>query len=1080
VLLAVERNKGGELEMRKASLVLTLFILLVSFVLLSALSNILSGYPAHDKEERTPVDKTGNPAALLFKVSPTTPKLYWSTSTADYYTGYNWIRTTKEQGLREFPQFPNEDFNQTDATVFTVDINMSQLEVSLPRASSNSALEIVSANPFDGLSFQVDDVAGVYKAGREGVVENVQLVYRVLWHEPELDDKRISLENISDEIRERYLQLPEMSSDVWELAKSLEDSSYSVLDQVLFDVDFLRTGFTYDTARSNYYWYSGFLEGSDVSSYIHTRKGVCIDAATALAVILRIQKIPARISLGYKSEEMKDGKLLYYATGAHAVTEAYLLPYGWVQFDATPPVEEAPIVKVTPFKQVTSPNSRLFYQLSITNRGNITDDFWLRVKDGQEWTTRGIPTQFGIEPLQTAYALLEITVPDSAHFGDKDLVKVTVASASHLNLAVSCSAIVQVEDVLPIPTATSVESMNEAATRGNSFWINGTVLTENNESVNSMNIFVLLTRSKETEGIIVGRGHTEQGNFQIISALPSFLEIGAYRVLLISVGTTQYAPSESESTLIVRATTSLVFSAQEEFLLGHGAIYGGLSWDNKTGFADAPIMLEITSLTAPTETWQIQELTFKDGTFRIENSFDNEGQYEVKAAFLNNEFVLGSNATCMVTLKRGLPTINVFGEPTAIRGEIFNINGTIGFEDMKVQGEPVTVYFDDKMLTVIESEENGSYVGAFLIDPEEKLGLHNFTVAVGKDNASVTLNVLVKSKTTLTTQLTDVDGGAFLLLSASLSDDHGQPIKGAEIALDGYGLSHKTDENGNLRLLLDNIAFWPQEASLTAKFEGSSLHLPSATQNKVDLKPTITLLFLVPLVSSFLVITASLYHKFSGKRREMPQLANEAVVLKKRLVLAKEHTYKSQASQPLKISLLDILSPFPNVWGINEEMHIEIAIEDNILKKQETTEVKVLIDGENAGFVSISLQSRSKVCFVFVEKGEHTVRAILPATSWRPQIDAEIGVRIVDYTEENVRLYKRFLEKLPSFDVHATEKMTAREIESLLLKEDKFDSEGVDKLTMLFEKAEYSNHMTARRDYETMYLSLKELNIDVE
>jgi len=58
--------------------------------------------------------------------------------------------------------------------------------------------------------------------------------------------------------------------------------------------------------------------------------------------------------------------------------------------------------------------------------------------------------------------------------------------------------------------------------------------------------------------------------------------------------------------------------------------------------------------------------------------------------------------------------------------------------------------------------------------------------------------------------------------------------------------------------------------------------------------------------------------------------------------------------------------------------------------------------------------------------------------------------------------------------------MTAREIERLILKTSDFSPEALRKVTICFEKAEYSNHLATRKDYETMYLSLKDLNIGVE
>jgi hypothetical protein len=58
--------------------------------------------------------------------------------------------------------------------------------------------------------------------------------------------------------------------------------------------------------------------------------------------------------------------------------------------------------------------------------------------------------------------------------------------------------------------------------------------------------------------------------------------------------------------------------------------------------------------------------------------------------------------------------------------------------------------------------------------------------------------------------------------------------------------------------------------------------------------------------------------------------------------------------------------------------------------------------------------------------------------------------------------------------------MTAREIESLILGVGGFSPEALRKVRVCFEKAEYSDHLATRKDYEVMHLSLEELNIGVE
>ena len=1087
---------GTGLKMRRTSLVIILLVLFSSLFLLSVLSNILTEYPkrprVHGTGRKPPVmDIEKELSVLLFKVSPVTPQLYWRILSADYYTGQNWLRTTNETILEEFSHIP--DVNATN--VFTVEINTSQPEIFLPLASPNSTLANISLASTEDLDIYEDAVGNVYKVKRHGQANEVPLVYNVSWCDVEPDDKLISLSNIPEEILSRYLQLPDMPDKVWKLAKDLEDSSYSVLDQILADVQFLKTNFVYDDsstyridnfvfdADTSTYLSQRVTQGSDVYSYIERRKGICIDAATALAVILRVQGIPARISMGYKPDRTEEGKLLYYTTGAHSVTEVYLPPYGWVQFDATPPLEENPLVKVLPFKKESSPGSKLFYHLSITNRRNLTDNFKLFVHSKQKWSIEVAPKELRIEALQTADALLEVTIPDSANLGKKDVATVTVASQSYPKATFSALAIIQVGNVPYVFTRTTLKEIEETVIRGDTFWVNGTVLTANDEKVDNMTIFIFLTKSKEAEGIIVGKGYSKQGDFQIESSVPHFMEGGDYKVIPISLGTTQYAPSSSESIIKVRATTVIELGPEEEFLLDYGTIHGRLLWDNGTGFANAPISFKIIYLGIPSKVWELQKSSLKDGSFRIETSFENPGVYKVKAIFSGNDYVLGSNATSVIELKRGMPVIQITGGNVAVRGEVFNITGTIQFEDIGVWGEPVKVSFDNRLLTTIETRDNGSYTWSFLVDSEEKLGLHFLTVALKKGNVSTVHKVLVKSKTRLTTNVSDVAGGMFLLFSISLSDDHDLPIQGVEIAVDNYDLVWKTDDNGNLTFLLDTVRLWPENLVLTARFEGSEFYLPVTAEKEVVLEPVISLPFLIPLVSPTLVGMVFAYAKHHRGRQRQKQIFRQTSVIevvKEETPLEEKFIDKPKEMQPLKFVLPQIKAQFPNVWGVKNKLRIEVVLDKRILEKIHKREVKVSIDEEPVASVRLSQQGRAELSHMFMRKGEHKIRASLPRTSGRRPWNAEIELRVVDYGEETIRLYNEFLRKLAGYGIDARNEMTVREIESFILRTGDFDSKALSKVTICFEKAEYSNHLATRKDYEIMYLSLKELNIDVE
>jgi hypothetical protein len=117
---------------------------------------------------------------------------------------------------------------------------------------------------------------------------------------------------------------------------------------------------------------------------------------------------------------------------------------------------------------------------------------------------------------------------------------------------------------------------------------------------------------------------------------------------------------------------------------------------------------------------------------------------------------------------------------------------------------------------------------------------------------------------------------------------------------------------------------------------------------------------------------------------------------------------------------------------------------------------------------------------VFLKKGDHRIHAAVPRTAEQQLWNVARELRVVDYQEEIVRLYNDFLKKLAGYGLDMRKEMTARELEKLILATSDLNSRVLCEVTSCFEKAEYSNHPITRNDYETMYLSLRKLNIDVE
>lgn len=136
-----------------------------------------------------------------------------------------------------------------------------------------------------------------------------------------------------DDIDEdRYLQVPKnLSPRVKKLAHDMAVDSKDKTMQAIFNY-----------LKSNAFTYS--LKGLPVSKtpledfLFETKSGNCEFFASALAVMLRLNEIPARLVGGYRGGHYNEVGQYYLVPQkyAHAWVEAYVKPKGWVRLDPTP------------------------------------------------------------------------------------------------------------------------------------------------------------------------------------------------------------------------------------------------------------------------------------------------------------------------------------------------------------------------------------------------------------------------------------------------------------------------------------------------------------------------------------------------------------------------------------------------------------------------------------------------------------------------------------------------------------------------------------------------------------------------
>jgi transglutaminase-like putative cysteine protease len=144
----------------------------------------------------------------------------------------------------------------------------------------------------------------------------------------------------SNFVRDQYLQLPELSHQVTELAWRVTAAAATPYEKTVAIQQHLINGYRYslDTGTE--------VSNRPIEDFLFTRKtGYCEHYATAMVLMLRSLGIPARLVTGFLATEWNDFGQYYTVRqrDAHAWVEVYYPNSGWVTMDPTPASGTAPI-----------------------------------------------------------------------------------------------------------------------------------------------------------------------------------------------------------------------------------------------------------------------------------------------------------------------------------------------------------------------------------------------------------------------------------------------------------------------------------------------------------------------------------------------------------------------------------------------------------------------------------------------------------------------------------------------------------------------------------------------------------------
>lgn len=268
--------------------------------------------------------------------------LRWRGVTLDYYDGnggwrdsLNW-RGNRKKGAR--PVIKRGEAYWVDETM---ESNHSKVLDSITRQTfylEPLDIQTIFAAP---RALWVEGVPSLWRDESDGLWTSNhalnRLVYQVESDTRRPSDKELREDNANDyspDLRLRYLQVPRnFDPRIGHLAATVTKGATTALDMAHRIESHLREKYSYslNLRRTD--------EGEPVADFLfNVQAGHCEYFASAMALMLRTQGVPARIVNGFQMGEYSEISDFYTVrqSDAHSWVEVYFPKHGWVAFDPTP------------------------------------------------------------------------------------------------------------------------------------------------------------------------------------------------------------------------------------------------------------------------------------------------------------------------------------------------------------------------------------------------------------------------------------------------------------------------------------------------------------------------------------------------------------------------------------------------------------------------------------------------------------------------------------------------------------------------------------------------------------------------
>ena len=468
----------------------------------------------------------------------------------------------------------------------------------------------------------------------------------------------------------------------------------------------------------------------------------------------------------------------------------------------------------------------------------------------------------------------------------------------------------------------------------------------------------------------------------------------------------------------------------------------------------------------------------------VERTDEDSGSGDLQtgeAAAASNDGSPPQTARLPVTV--ATPEIMVEPPNPVTRGDTLMLEGTVSVAGQPIPNTPITV--DGEQLG--RTDANGNFAMPYQVPPGTPLGALPLGLAVPAWSGSSTVFAAIMSTTSLLLKpLEGMSLGRMVPVEAQLLDDQGVGVPDATIDC-GDGVTGVTDSDG-----VANLVLMPSEGEdlsetlENCRFDGDESNLPVEASVSSDdgfnwrLWVGLSLAVVGGSVVAYLVVwrrrsIAALLRRAFGLRRRNSRAGEDDDHLP--VATAEQLRVRGRMATHLEITLVKLAEDLPYIWGIGEQVQVNIMLTDDSgdgVTGQTVT--AVINDSGQPVELTTDSAGRCHTSWTGTVPGTYRVVVDFAGGDRFLSASAHFEFEVVDFREDIVGRYNSSLQWIRERDPRISEQTTPREVEVMVVDSGMpVDHRAMEVVIARFEEADYSLHEIDRTRFEAMYRARRKI-----